>query len=128
MRMRKSKRGFLIPIVCGLLSGCTGGRVHRSYTIATGGQPNSGQQVIVRYRCGSCHTIPGIRDAHGVFGPPLNSFGRRSMIAGEFPNEPDILVHWVMSPKSLKPRTAMPELGISEQEARDVAAYLYTLQ
>jgi cytochrome c1 len=85
-------------------------------------------QIMVQRKCGSCHTIPGIRDANGVFGPPLTSFGRRSFIAGNFPNRPDNLEHWIMAPTSMKAKTAMPDLGLSEQQARDVAAYLYTLR
>lgn len=83
---------------------------------------------MVRYKCGSCHTVPGIGGANGVFGPPLMAMGRRSYIAGNFPNSPDNMVHWIMNPKSMKPATAMPDLNLSEQQARDVAAYLYTLQ
>jgi len=63
-----------------------------------------------------------------VFGPPLTSFGDRTYIAGNFPNVPKNLVHWIMAPQMMKPKTAMPDLGLSEQQARDVAAYLYTLR
>ena len=94
----------------------------------TGGYAKRGVQVIDQFRCGACHTIAGIDDAEGVFGPPLITFARQSYIAGEFANSPENLVHWIMSPQSLKPATAMPNLGISEQQARDVAAYLYTLR
>jgi cytochrome c1 len=61
-------------------------------------------------------------------GPPLNFMARRTTLAGNFPNDPHHLVQWVMNPEEMKPRTAMPDLGLSEQQARDVAAYLYTLQ
>ena len=119
---------FGLILFSGLLSGCTGDKALSSYQAATGGDAIHGEQVIVQYRCGSCHTIPGIRHAKGVFGPPLNDWARRSIIAGEFPNEPETLVRWVQSPTSMKPATAMPDLGLSEQQARDVAAYLETLR
>jgi cytochrome c len=83
---------------------------------------------MIEYGCGKCHTVPGIREAKGVVGPPLTALSRRTFIGGNFANTPDNLVHWVMSPKAMKPRTAMPDLGLSEEQARDVAAYLYTLQ
>jgi cytochrome c2 len=118
--------GFLL--FSGLLSGCSGGKALSSYQVATGGNPSRGEQLIVHYKCGSCHTIPTIQNANGVFGPPLNEMARRSIIAGEFPNEPESLVRWVQSPTSMKPATAMPDLGLSEQQARDVAAYLETLR
>lgn len=98
------------------------------HPVATGGDQYRGQLIIVKYRCGSCHAIPGIHGARGVFGPPLNYMASRTYIAGEFPNMPDDLVRWVMSPTSMKPKTAMPDLGLSEQDSRDVAAYLYTLR
>lgn len=120
-----------VVLIAGLaagLSGCLGGKAHPGYRVATGGSPQRGEQVIVHYECGKCHTIPGIHDAHGVFGPPLNFMGSRTIVAGNFPNVPDNLVHWIQSPTSMKPKTAMPDLGLSEQQARDAAAYLETLR
>lgn len=111
-----------------LLAGCTGGRTARAYAAATGGLAGRGEQVIRNKNCGSCHTIPGVHGARGLVGPPLYFFSRRTYIAGELPNTPDNLVRWIMSPQSVEAGTAMPNLGLSEQQARDVAAYLYTLR
>jgi cytochrome c1 len=111
-----------------LAVGCQGGKTNRVYAVYTGGDAHNGARLIDEYRCGACHTIPGIHDAHGLVGPPLMWFGRRTLIAGELPNSPDNLVRWIRSPKSVEPGTGMPELGLSEQDARDVAAYLYTLR
>jgi cytochrome c1 len=80
------------------------------------------------YGCGSCHAIPGVRGADSGVGPPLAGFGRRRFIAGRVPNEPDELVRWILHPQGVKPGTAMPDLGVSDQHARDIAAYLYTLR
>jgi cytochrome c2 len=93
-----------------------------------GGDAGRGRAVIVDKGCGSCHTLPGIAGAHGLVGPPLSWFSRRTYIAGELPNTPENLVHWVQAPKSVEPNTAMPTLGLNDQQARDVAAYLYTLR
>jgi cytochrome c len=111
-----------------VLSGCTGGRTVHAYTVTTGGDARRGREVIGSYGCGSCHTIPGIQGARGLVGPPLYFMGRRTMIAGELPNSPENLVRWIKSPKSVEPGTAMPTLGLTDQQARDAAAYLYTLQ
>lgn len=112
-----------------LASGCVGGRsIEKPQPPATGGSASAGKRIIADRGCGKCHTIPGIPNANGLVGPPLNSMGRRSYIAGIFPNQPDNMVQWLMSPKSMKPKTAMPSVGLSEQQARDVAAYLYTLR
>lgn len=93
-----------------------------------GGDARRGVHVIEDYGCGSCHTIPGVRDAKGLVGPPLLWWSRRTFIAGEIPNTPENLVRWIRAPQSVEAATAMPALGLSEQQARDAAAYLYTLR
>lgn len=110
------------------LYGCTGGRTLGVAAPSTGGDPDRGAALIQSFSCGSCHTIPGIRSANGVVGPPLFFFSRRVFIAGELPNTPENLVRWVRDPPAIEPGTAMPVLGLDEREARDVAAYLYTLR
>lgn len=107
--------------------GCTGGRTVRAETVFTGGDASRGRQVILRKSCGSCHTIPGVEGAAGLVGPPLFFFGRRTYIAGQLPNSPGNLLRWIRSPQSVERGTAMPNLGLTEQEARDVTAYLYQL-
>lgn len=108
--------------------GCRGGKVERAYQIATGGNARQGEILIESHDCGSCHIIPGVRGARGLVGPPLILFGRRTYIAGQLPNTPENLVRWVGAPHSVEPQTAMPDVGLSEQESRDVAAFLYTLR
>lgn len=93
-----------------------------------GGRPNRGAQAIKRYGCGSCHVIPGIEGAAGKVGPPLNDFSERGYIAGELPNNGDNLVRWIMDPRQVEPGTDMPDLGVDEAQARDIAAYLFTLR
>lgn len=110
-----------------LVCGCTGGQRPRSVQLGVRGNPHEGRKLIVSYSCGACHVIPGIYTARGLVGPPLNFFGRRTMIAGELPNSPDNLVRWLRNPKAVEPGTAMPNLGLSQQQAQDIAAYLYTL-
>ena len=128
--MRNWLRGLSVVATVGLslICGCKGGQTTGSYTVNTGGSASRGRAAIVAYGCGKCHTIPGIHGAKGVVGPPLAALSRRTYIAGNFANTPDNLVHWIMAPQVMKPKTAMPELGLSEQQARDVAAYLYTLR
>lgn len=87
-----------------------------------------GKSIITEKHCGSCHVIPGVAAANGLVGPPLLWFARRTFIAGELPNTPENLAHWVKNPRSVEPKTAMPNLGLSDAQASDVAAYLYTLK
>jgi len=113
---------------CALIGGCTGGQQTRSYPVRVNGDPNKGKELIESYGCGACHTVPGIYTARGMVGPPLLSFSRRTMIAGELPNSPENLVRWIRNPQSVEPGTAMPMLGVTNDQAHDIAAYLYTLR
>ena len=96
--------------------------------IVKGGSTTIGKKLIAKYGCGSCHTIPGIKNAEGLVGPPLTHFGRRGTIAGELANTPDNLTSWVQDPHAVEPGTDMPNLGVTTQEARNIAAYLESLQ
>jgi cytochrome c len=93
----------------------------------SGGDHARGKRVIVAYGCGSCHVIPGVPAAEGRVGPPLTDLAERTFIAGRLPNEATTLVRWIREPRAVDPSTAMPDLGVSEEDARDIAAYLYTL-
>jgi cytochrome c len=109
----------------GLLAAC--GR-QTPTTLVPGGDPARGKKQIVAYGCGSCHVIPGVGGARGLVGPPLTQFAHRAFIAGEVPNNSEFLVRWISVPQAIEPGTAMPNLGVSEAQARDIAAYLYTLK
>lgn len=93
-----------------------------------GGDPARGAAALRGAPCGACHVIPGIRNARGTLAPPLTSFARRSFIGGVVANEPENLVRWIMDAPSIAPGTAMPDLPVDEATARDIAAYLYTLE
>src|SRR5579884_2987507 len=120
MRIRHWQLGVATALAAAMLWGCRGGQLLSGYEAATGGYPQRGVQAISQFRCGSCHTIRGISSANGVFGPPLIIFGRGTFIAGVLPNTPDNLARWIENPQSVKPKTAMPALGVSEQQARDI--------
>jgi cytochrome c len=93
-----------------------------------GGDPERGRAGLRKYGCSSCHTIPGVRGADGLVGPPLTSIGARTYLAGALPNTPENLVRWIRHPQEIRPPNAMPDLGVTEQDGRDIAAYLYTLK
>jgi cytochrome c2 len=92
-----------------------------------GASPERGRLLIQEQGCGACHTIPGIRGAAGKVGPRLDRVKQQIYVAGVLPNTPQNLTFWISNPKKADPRTAMPDLGISEDDARDIAAYLYGL-
>lgn len=118
----------LAPMLCltAGLAACVGDE--EPIRTVPGGDARSGELLIEFYGCGSCHTIPGIRGATGVMGPPLTAFGRRSLIAGNVANEANNLISWIVDPQTIEPGTAMPAVGATPSEARDMAAYLYGLQ
>jgi putative membrane protein len=93
-----------------------------------GASPDRGRDAIGHYGCGSCHNIPGISGAHGLVGPPLGQIASRVFIAGVLPNEPDNMIRWIENPPAIDSKTAMPNLGVTPRDARDIAAYLYTLR
>jgi cytochrome c2 len=102
-------------------------RVDPDVPVVPGGDPLRGAEAIRAYGCDACHTVPGIATANSLVGPPLNGWAERKYIAGKFPNEPDYLIEWIRFPQSYEPGTAMPNLGVTEQDARDISAYMYTL-
>ena len=127
MRGRKIRR-LSIPclIAAAVLSSCQ--PVDRNPPPEVrGGDPAAGAKDIASFGCGGCHVIPGIDGADGTVGPPLTDFGHRGFIAGELQNKPSNLMLWLRNPKGVEPGTDMPNLGIDAVQARDIAAYLYTL-
>lgn len=91
----------------------------------TGGDPQRGEAAIGEYGCGACHEIPGIPGARGRVGPSLKGVSGRIVLAGELSNTPPNMMLWIQHPQLVEPKTDMPELGMSDQDARDIAAYLY---
>ncbi|MBW3599220.1 MAG: c-type cytochrome [Planctomycetes bacterium] len=86
-----------------------------------------GRLLIREYGCGACHTVPGAPGATGKVGPRLDELREKVYIAGVLPNSPPDLIMWIQSPQEADPRTAMPDLNVGERDARDIAAYLYSL-
>ena len=91
-----------------------------------GGDPKIGREAVVKHGCGACHVIPGIPTARGRVGPQLEDFRIQTYVGGVLPNTPENLVAWIQNPPAASPRTAMPNLGITEEVARHIAAYLYS--
>lgn len=93
-----------------------------------GADANRGLEVMERTGCAACHNTPGVAWPKGLAGPSLKGFADRPMIAGQFPNRPDRLIAFLKDAPSMAPATAMPAMPLTDAEARDVAAYLYTLR
>jgi cytochrome c2 len=87
-----------------------------------------GREALRQYACHGCHKIPGITGPDIYVGPPLEGFASRGLIAGVLPNTHENLLLWLQSPQSIRPNSMMPDLGITDAHARDMAAYLETLK
>lgn len=111
------------------LSACTQAHVNRreAMELTGGGRAELGPVWMERYGCGGCHVIPGVPGARGRVGPALDQTTTRLFIAGVTENKPDNLITWIQDPQSVDSATAMPKTGVDRQQARDIAAYLYTL-
>jgi cytochrome c2 len=123
---------LIVSIALALLStGCdrlTPAEVQRTANLTGGGDARSGQAEIRKYGCNTCHEISGIPGARGLIGPPLDGIAQQYYIAGELPNTPGNLMLWIQHPRQVEAHTAMPEMGVTEQDSRDIAAYLYILR
>lgn len=99
----------------------------RAAVAVTDGDPSKAEAALRKYGCVGCHIVPGIAGASGEVGPNLGGIAERVYVAGVISNTPEHLISFIVDPQSIDPKSAMPKTGISEEEARDVAAYLYSL-
>lgn len=102
--------------------------LNRQVTQLTGGNPELGRDLAQTRGCVGCHDIPGTRGARGNVGPPLTGIATRMYVGGVLLNTPDNLRQWLLDPPRIDPRSAMPNVGLTEQESRDLSAFLYTLR
>jgi cytochrome c2 len=93
-----------------------------------GADPERGRLLLRQFGCGTCHRIPGVPAARGGVGPPLDGLARRVYLAGLLPNTPANLARWIRAPQAIDPGTAMPDMQVGEDHARDMVAYLATLR
>ena len=135
--MRPSLRFVLALVASGALAAPVSYVVLRGHAQAetrataealTRGSVAAGRVAFARYGCGSCHAITGVPGASGAVGPALDGVAVRTIIAGKLSNAPENMVRWLRNPQAVVPGNAMPDQDLNEQEARDLAAYLYTLQ
>ena len=90
------------------------------------GSVDRGREAFGKYGCGGCHTVHHIPAASGTVGPPLDGVAARGIIGGRLSNTPDHMRQWIENPQGVSPGTAMPNLGVTRQDSRDIAAFLYT--
>lgn len=126
MIVRPPLRALMLIVLAGLAA-CGDTQDQSSRLTIIGGEPEQGHALIHAYGCGTCHTIEDVRGARGKVGPRLENYAQQHLLAGFLPNTPRNLIAWLMDPVALKPATGMPAQGVTEAEARHIAAYLYSL-
>jgi cytochrome c len=115
----------LIGVLAAALSACAN-PARDEAIMNTHGNPDRGQSAIEHYGCTTCHTIPGVSGPDVLVGPRLDHVVKQAYIAGVLTNTPDNLIRWIEHPTRVDSLTAMPDLGVTPDDARDIAAYLYS--
>lgn len=123
----KRLRCLLVAAPMLLLPACSR-ETPRPTVLRSGDASERGREAAERLGCGSCHTIPWVQGAEALVGPPLDRFGSRSYVAGVLPNTRENLVRWIKDPPGVDKLTAMPNLRVNEQDARDLAEFLSGLR
>ncbi|HEY8611391.1 MAG TPA: c-type cytochrome [Roseomonas sp.] len=133
----KRAKGIILTVVILLLLSASAGaylvissqqEAQARAAALTGGDPSRGQSLALQFGCGSCHIIPGVRGADRRVGPSLDGIAGQVYLAGVLTNTAENMVRWIEDPQAVDPKTAMPRTGAAGQDARDIAAYLYTLR
>jgi cytochrome c1 len=109
--------GMLLAL--GLLAGCA-----PPVPPGVAGDPVRGKIALTQYACQSCHMIPGVPGSKVYVGRPLSDLGKRKILVGTLETSQANLERWIRDPQAIDPHTAMPNMGVSERDARDMSAYL----
>lgn len=112
------KRAIIIAAL--LFTAC-----HKTETL---GNVERGKQLVDKYGCQACHVIPGVKGPKGAVGPPLDKIALRTFIGGKVQNTPQNMIQWLQNPQAFDPGNAMPNLGVTPEDARDLTAFLSTLK
>lgn len=91
-----------------------------------GGNAERGKELANTIGCKGCHVIGDdlrMREARGFsydIAPELSHAGSKL--------DPDWIYEWIKNPKHFRPTTRMPSLRVTDQEARDLVAFIRTLK
>jgi cytochrome c1 len=124
--MKTGAKGIVAYVAYGcLLTGCA--REPTYEPTVPNANEDAGRELIAALECGACHVIPGVPGAWSRVGPPLKDYKKNVYVAGRYPNTPEVLIRFVRDAPSMSPNTAMPAIEMTEAQARDIVAYLYSL-
>jgi len=99
-------------------------------TASQRGDAARGRQLMEQKGCAGCHAFSGVPAFPAVAQPPPESeLARAAALAPDlrFTRDrfrPERLVAWLLDPKGVKNDTRMPNFALTDDEARDIAAYV----
>lgn len=125
---RRAGAVLLVVTVLGLAA-CTGdrGRATTGPGAAAGvevGDADRGRELFVGYGCGACHQHGAIRSADGRVGPDLDGLADQRIIGGVLANTPELLAAWIRDPQAYSEDSGMPNVGVTDSDSLDIAAFL----
>lgn len=128
-------RSLTIPLICIMVTACGNeapqevpARAASAAAAPTAGDAAVGRDRIDQYACLACHRIPGFDGPQGSLGPSLEGIGRRALIGGRVPNDPQTMTAFLQDPQAVDPQSRMMSIGVTAEDARHIAAYLFTLE
>jgi cytochrome c oxidase subunit 2 len=84
-----------------------------------------GEKLFTGKGCIACHSMAAVNAPKGMVGPNLANIGSRShLAAGTLKNTDENLARWIRDPQGIKKGVLMPNLGVTEDEAKALVAYL----
>ena len=93
------------------------------------GDAERGRALAAQYGCNVCHVVPGVEGPQGSLGPTLAGVASRPTLSfGTVQNTPENLVRYIQNPAAMNPQSSMPPIGLTDVDAKDIAAYLLTLK
>jgi mono/diheme cytochrome c family protein len=122
-RFDDRQAGAITAFLMGLRSGAGRAGDDRAWA---GGDPGKGKTIVETVGCKGCHVVGDddrMRKERGFsfdIAPELTRAGSKL--------DPAWLFRWVKNPKDFRPTTRMPDLRLSDQEARDIVAYIMSLR
>ncbi len=99
---------------------------HPQKGISGNGNVDHGKELVDKVGCKGCHVVEEdtrVRTARGTsydIAPELTRVGSKA--------NNDWLYEWIKNPRSVNPEARMPNLRLTDQEARDIVSYLMTLK
>jgi putative membrane protein len=117
---------LVVLLLSGLGASACGSAAIKEAEGMTGGSAKRGKTAIGKYGCAACHTISGIESGNATVGPPLTRIAVRHYLAGHLLNTRTNMVKWIQHPQAIDPGNAMPDLGVTNPDANDIAAFLYS--